>query len=194
MSGDLVGFHEDWYSAEQLATLVQVSRLTRSLGGTIVEIGCWEGRSTSALANACHPETVWAVDTWLGNIDEDPDHPSVRAARARDVYATFLQNVAALTRGNVQPIRADCHAFLASHPLPVKFCHIDASHDYSSVERTIAALLPLLVPGGVLCGDDFLFAHAGRTDLQGGVERAVRELLPGFDSVGNFWYWRRPPT
>jgi hypothetical protein len=74
---------------------------------------------------------------------------------------------------------------------PVKFCHIDASHDYNSVHRTIAALLPKLVPGGILCGDDFESAHAGRHDLGGGVERAVRELLPGFEVSGNFWWWAK---
>ena len=48
-----------------------------------------------------------------------------------------------------------------------------------------------LVPLGVLCGDDFLSAHARRADLDGGVERAVRKLLPKFKAVQNFWHWQQ---
>jgi hypothetical protein len=46
-----------------------------------------------------------------------------------------------------------------------------------------------MVKGGVICGDDLLTAHIGRHDLHGGVERAVRELLPNFKSIDNLWYF-----
>jgi predicted O-methyltransferase YrrM len=183
-------FHENWYSEQQLRLLAESYTLVRRLPGAVVEIGSWEGRSTVELANACYPETLIAVDTWEGNLDEAADHPSVLIARQRDVLAVFLHNLRTLTRGNVLALRMDCHAFLASCVGPVKFCHIDASHDYRSVRRTLEALLPNLVPGAILCGDDFQTAHAGRADLQGGVERAVRECLPGFQVSGNFWHWR----
>jgi predicted O-methyltransferase YrrM len=182
-------FHEDWYSAPQLRLLAESCSLVRRLPGAVLEIGSWEGKSTAVLANACYPETLVAVDTWQGNLDEAADHPSVLIARQRDVLGVFLRNMAALTRGNVLALRMDCHEFLTRCVGPVKFCHIDASHDYRSVRRTIEALLPMIVAGAVLCGDDIQTAHAGRTDLQGGVERAVRECLPGFQEVGNFWRW-----
>ena len=71
----------------------------------------------------------------------------------------------------------------------MKFCHIDASHDYWSVRADLKLAEACLRPGGILCGDDFVYAHAGRADLDGGVERAVREGLPGFEAQGNFWWW-----
>jgi len=37
-----------------------------------------------------------------------------------------------------------------------------------------------LVKGAVLCGDDFMSAGKHRKDLDGGVARAVEELLPRF--------------
>jgi len=64
---------------------------------------------------------------------------------------------------------------------------VDASHDYTSVRRTIESLMPLVTPGGLLCGNDFLTATQDRKDLSGGVERAVRELLPGFEESCNLW-------
>lgn len=185
-------FHEDWYPPEQLLRLSGLCDSVRALSGAVMEIGCWEGRSTVAMAHACHPETIWAIDTWRGNEDENPNHVSVQLARQRDVHRQFAQNIAELTGGNVRAVQQDCHAFLKTWDGPIKLAHIDASHDHGSVRRTLDALLPWIVPGGVLCGGDFLTACASRLDLDGGVERAVREALPGFEASSNSWWWRKP--
>jgi hypothetical protein len=116
---------------------------------------------------------------------------TVHLARQRDIYRQFLINVQLLTKGNVKPVRADCHQFLETWRGPIKFCHIDASHDYRSVRRTLEAVLPSVVAGGVLCGDDILTAPASRQDLDGGVERAVQETLQGWEQVHNLWFWRK---
>jgi hypothetical protein len=49
-----------------------------------------------------------------------------------------------------------------------------------------------MVAGGIMCGDDILSAHINRHDLHGGVERAVRELLPGYKVYDNLWYYTIP--
>ena len=46
-----------------------------------------------------------------------------------------------------------------------------------------------MVKGGIMCGDDFVGASIYRVDLHGGVERAVRELLPDCKSIDNLWFW-----
>lgn len=186
-------FTEQWYTDTQLQMLGAAYNAARKLQGDIIEIGCWEGKSTVTLANICYPETLIAVDSWLGNTAETEltgrEHETQAILKTRDVYSTFTQNIAAGTKGNVQVIKDDCFNWLATYQGQIKFCHIDASHDYPSVRRTIEALLPRLVPGAVLCGDDVLYAHKGRADLLGGVERAVSECLPGFRAAGNFWWW-----
>jgi hypothetical protein len=189
---DEARFHEDWYSDAQVASAVSALDRVRRLKGAVIEIGCWEGKSTIGLANACFPQKLLAVDTWAGNADEHADHPTVHIARERDVFAQFQQNVAVQTLGNVTPVRRDCHEFLAEWSGPIKFVHIDASHDYESVRRTIEACQRWLVAGGVLCGDDIASANAGRADLAGGVERAVRQCCPGFEQIQNFWLWQLP--
>jgi len=115
----------------------------------------------------------------------------VIAAQERDVFLRFAVNIKALTKCNVRPFIMTSMDFLSKFKYPVKFCHIDASHDYPSVRAEILRLMPLMVPGGVICGDDFQTSNMTCTHLQGGVERAVRESLPGFRSVDNFWYWRK---
>jgi beta-1,4-mannosyl-glycoprotein beta-1,4-N-acetylglucosaminyltransferase len=184
-------FHENWYPDDQILRAVDAYERTRSLHGAVVEIGCWEGRSTIALANACHPEPLIAVNTWAGSAAEHVDHVTVRLARQRDVFSQFEKNTRLLTGGNIVPARRDAHDFLADWSGPLKYVHLDASHDYRSVKRTIEACLPFVVPGGVICGDDFQSADLSRVDLEGGVERAVREVLPGFEHTHNFWCRQR---
>lgn len=183
-------FHENWYSSGQLKELIATYDLVRHLEGAILEIGCWEGRSTVALAKACDPELLVAVDTWEGNTDESPYHASILLAKQRDVYGRFLKNIELLTNGNVKPVKEDCHKFLAGFGEPTKFLHLDASHDYESVRRTLQAAVPLIVPGGIICGDDYRTAHERRADLNGGVQKAVKDTFgTKFLTRGNFWYW-----
>jgi hypothetical protein len=184
-------FHEEWYPDDQILRLVATFQRVRPLHGAIVEIGCWEGRSTIALANACCPEPLLAVDTWLGQLAEHPNHITVQLAKERDVFAQFQKNLRLLTAGNVVVNHCDYSEFFLGWNSPLKFVHIDGSHDYESVKRTIQYCLQWIVPGGVICGGDFQTACLTRADLGGGVERAVRELLPGFEQLHNFWLWSR---
>ena len=188
----LPGFHEKWFSEDSIFALEALAHKLHHLKGAVIEIGCWEGAGAVTLANAVKPEIVYAVDHWQGNVAESPDHVTTRILEERDVKATFEINIRNMTEGNVKLLSEDCHKFEASFKRPIKLCHIDASHDYESVKQSIINLVPKVVSGGILCGDDFLSAHANRKDLDGGVERAVRELLPEFYQRGNFWYWVKP--
>lgn len=173
-------FHENWYSDAQCTKLAELARSAPQ--GAILEIGCWEGKSTIALANAVFPRTVHAVDHWEGNKEESADHPSVVIAQQRDVFATFVENVTNKTAGNVTSHKMAWQEFLTAYvetnflPEYIAFLHVDASHDYQSVIQTLHAWHPFTVAGAIFCGDDFLTADASRTDLNGGVERAVREF------------------
>jgi predicted O-methyltransferase YrrM len=184
-------FHEDWYGETQIFQLVDKVKLVENHDGIIVEIGCWEGKSTTALANAVYPQKLFAVDTWKGNYDENPNNISVHLAKERNVLEEFIKNSKELTRGNIIPFQMDCFAFLNAIQIPIKFCHIDACHDYKSVRTTIELLIPKLVSGGILCGDDFITANMWREDLKGGVQKAVMDTCPGFYYIENFWWWRR---
>ena len=181
-------FHENWYSSFQCDDLMGLVKNVKDIKGSIVEIGCWEGKSTSHIANACYPEIVICNDNWIGSPE---DLNVTRLAKERDVYSQFLINMDTLTKGNYSVEKKDCFEFLQNFNEPIKFIHIDAMHDYKNVFDTIQIVLPKMVKGGILCGDDFNNAHINREDLQGGVERAVREALPGFKNLtgGNLWYY-----
>lgn len=171
-------FTENWFGDLSQDALAGYAAETGHLHGRVVEVGCWEGRSTVALATAVRPHTVHAVDTWEGSPGEvswDLAH-----TEGRDVYGTFLDNVKDL--GNVEPHRMTWQDYFAADTSPVKFCHIDAEHTYEQVKGNILAVLPLLVPGGYLVGDD---AHHPP------VVEAVSELLPGWWRDATLWIWRK---
>ena len=172
-------FTEQWFPPESCAVLAGLARSVAHLSGAIVEVGCWEGRSTCALANAVHPEIVHAVDTWHGS----PSEISAVLAAERDVFATFNHNVRATTAGNVHPHRMGWRDFFRAFDGPTKFCHIDAEHTYQQVCGNIEAVLPLMVPGGIICGDD---AHHNP------VITAVMDTLGDYEREATLWIWRAP--
>lgn len=175
-----MSFTEEWFAPESQSALVKLYEHVRDLTGDVVEVGCWEGRSTVALANACHPDVVHAVDTWDGS----PGEVSWTLAHERDVAYQFAQNIEQLTAGNVRPHRVGWRDYFAEHRDPVKFCHIDAEHSYREVFDNIQTVVPLLVSGGLLCGDDVLHAP---------VRAAVMDTLgPECGVVASLWWWRKP--
>lgn len=183
-------FHEQWYGDLELADLCELAKQTKDLQGENVEIGCWEGKSTLGLLNALYPQALYCVDTWKGNEAEKDDHPSILIARERDVYADFDWNVKNCSQGNYIIYRQYGEVFLSNFKLPIKFFHLDASHDYASVVGALRLVIPRLVPGAIVCGDDYVNACKTRLDLDGGVERAVCEIFPAHQVSGNLWWWR----
>jgi hypothetical protein len=204
-----VAFTDRFISEEQTARLVGLAAESNGLPGLVVEIGVWEGWSTCALARAVAQAPICAVDHWLGDL-EDPDVYRGRLedappleefletyhgvppayAESRDVYGEFLRNVAELTAGNVCVHRQDWRDYAGirgpvAHPGQpwARFVHLDGAHDYVSVRDQILTFGPRLVSGGVMAGDDW---------RREGVQRAVTELLTGYEVEKNLWWWRKP--
>jgi len=186
-------FNENWYSDSQITDLVNLVKKVKTIEGNVIEIGCWEGKSTINLANNCFPETLICNDTWLGNVQESIvtgiTHTTEIILKERDVYTIFVNNMNKNTQKNYSIVKEDCITWLNKFEGAIKFIHIDASHEYESVVETIKLVLPKVVKGGIICGDDYLSSNINRHDLHGGVERAVKETLPGHKNIGNLWYF-----
>ena len=174
-------FLEEWFGPDSQTYLGELAVSVTDVEGLIVEIGCWQGRSTVALANAVAPRTVHAVDTWQGS----PGEVSAALAASRDVFAEFQANVAELTAGNVEIHRMGWRDFLPTVSEPVAFAFIDAEHSYREVYDNVAALIPMMASGGVLCGDDMHHPP---------VRRALLDLLPADEvwACTTVWSWRKP--
>lgn len=174
-----VTFTEDWFDETMCVVLGRLAQTTSDLDGLIVEVGSWEGKSTIALANAMDPQPVHSVDTWKGS----PGEISWELVKERDVYATFLTNIKNATRGNVVVNKMGWRRFFHEHQDPVKFCFIDAEHSYKEVRENIELVLPRLVPGGVLCGDDIHHRP---------ILRAVIDVFGDVPVTGTMWVYTAP--
>ena len=172
-----MGFTEEWFGEASQQVIGDLAKSAPE--GLIVEIGSWEGRSTCALANAVYPRVVHAVDTWQGS----PGEISELLAGERDIFATWQANVAELTKGNVLPFRMGWREYLttaARMEMTIAFAFIDAEHTYREVHDNIAALLPLMAPGGIICGDD---SHHPP------VQQAVLDHFPQAIVKATVWSW-----
>jgi cephalosporin hydroxylase len=149
----------------------------------IVEVGVWKGASTvfmaNELKNARLPGVVIAIDTWLGAADHWTSQYFAELNFVNGyptLYHKFLCNI---VRSDVVdyvvPLPLD--SMNAAHTLKTvgirpQVVHIDGGHEYDSVMADIRAWWPLLLPGGLLIGDDY---HL--TGLWPGVRRAFDEFF-----------------
>jgi Methyltransferase domain len=171
-------FTENWYSQGTLDMLDGLLKKITS-NGIYVEIGCWQGKSSSEIAKSIFPKTLYCVDTWQGNIGEGENHPTVLLSKERDVYMEFLANMNELTAGNYYAIKMDGDQFLSGLKNDsIAFLHIDATHTYEAVRSTMDLAMPRMSPGSLICGDDY----------GGPVERAVRDFINNPNVDGQFWW------
>lgn len=112
-------------------------------GDTILELGCYVGRSTVAMATNTAANVV-VVDDFYGPRDVDMPEED-RAQILNDFLANtaHLRNVGIFVRDHAEPpaIEAD-------------MIFIDGAHDYESVVRDITYWKTMVKPGGLLCGHD----------------------------------------
>jgi predicted O-methyltransferase YrrM len=126
----------------------------------MVEIGSFLGRSSYTLAASTTPGTRLACfDRWTGWAAENPFTDEERALWGYPIGGTpnsmdaFMKNVSTLS--NICPYRVSCAADIQWKYGLVDFVFIDASHKNPSDWEYIEFWLPLIKPGGHLCGHDF---------------------------------------
>ncbi len=129
----------------------------------IVEVGCWLGKSTAAMAveilNSGKSIRFDVVDHFEGSDDFPAD------IVPDDPRSTFLVHIATV-RQAIHDIH-ECLSWKAASRYSddsLDFVFIDASHDRESVGNDLSAWWPKVRPGGILAGHDY---------DQPGVESAV---------------------
>lgn len=164
-------FRDQWIDPLTLKMLRwQVAR-TEGIDGIVVEVGSWEGRSAVEIAQAAYPRELHVVDHFQGSTS-DGDISAALAAERGDIYEVFMDNIAEHTAGNVVVHRKSWQEWIAQEaPQRIAFAHLDAEHGYEHAKALIEAVLRLMAPGGVICGDDY------HPDWDG-TRRAVDELVP----------------
>lgn len=146
-----------WMTDNELVWLYETAQTMAS----VIEVGCWKGRSTHALLSGC-PGPVYAVDHWLGSADSRTTSHS-EALRGK-LYDEFMGNVGHFP--NLVVVRGESPAIAAECP-DADMVFIDGEHNYEAVRADIAAWLPKARK--LICGHDISFP---------GVSQAVFEAFP----------------
>ncbi len=118
----------------------------------VLEIGSWEGRSTVFLLRHLPMASVTAVDTWEGSREHIGD------PRLTRIEELFDANVARYGARLIK-VKSTSADFFRLHAAcaPFDFIYVDGSHDADDVMADALGAFALLVPGGILVFDDYVW-------------------------------------
>jgi hypothetical protein len=165
--------------------------------GDIVEIGTWWGKSAFVLSRlaACYRlGRLLCVDPWsdadLAQGDESGLVDSSSAtADAQEAFEVFAMNLGPYCRGDINYLRLRSAAALERYGQgrivnseefgQTEYCgqisllHVDGNHGYSAVSADLEGWAPLVMPGGWIVIDDYLWPYGD------GPHRAANQFLAG---------------
>lgn len=171
-----------WTEPAVLAYLAEAA----SQSECAVEIGTYMGRSAKVILDASRVH-LWCVDPWPSEHDglkwvtehHLADHIASGRCEIIDKYPDEAARMLEHMRGRLDLV------------------WIDGGHALEHVRRDIRCFLPLMRPGGLMCGHDFEPSgpnSIGRPENRPNeVAQAVIELLPGWEQpMFHLWAYRVP--
>lgn len=167
----------------------------------IIEVGTWKGQSAVNMARIVKSLDlnceIRCVDTWLGALEFwGADTPS-RDLKLKNgypqVFYQFLSNVVHKGMEDIIipfPTTSEiAHRFFKKNNIMAQLIYIDASHEEGDVYRDIKNFYELLLPGGIIFGDDYNTSWPG---VQLDVKKFSEEINIGFTVDNMFWSMRKP--
>lgn len=131
----------------------------QEIAGDVVEIGSWQGRSTSFLARAVKDSgngKFHAIDHFKGNLGKESTYV-VGSPDLSDLKQNFLANIERV--GLAHDVRLlDMPNTQASHQIldgTVRFLFIDGDHTYEGVRKDLELFVPKLCANAIVVFDDF---------------------------------------
>lgn len=167
---------DGWMSPGELQWLSEIVKGKE----TVLEVGCYKGRSARAMADNFNGVLV-CLDTWNAVLYDSQG--AFQCEVNTETYNEFRDNIfSPQPKSRVIIYRGDLFDLITEMP-PVKFdfIFIDADHEYEAVKRDIKVALQLLNKKGILAGHDY----AGYWP---GVMKAVDECVGPVATVGTIWY------
>jgi hypothetical protein len=166
----------------------------------MVETGCYVGTSTKKWSECIGKRdgTVLAIDTWLGDLASwveriDQDSRDVHDDVLRDgrsmLYDQFMLNMQKNNITNVIPMSATSLVgarWLATENFWPQLVYVDTAHEEGETALEVEMYWKILLPGGILAGDDYPGWAAVKHDVDEFVKR--RNLTLQFAPSGLTWY------
>ena len=141
-------------SEKEIFALKSLAESLAGQGSMFVNVGVWKGHTTSALAEVAKSccGHVYAVDHWKGA----PGSGQEQMAKDYDIFSIFKINMMALGLADyIIPISKD--SVIASQDFADKsidLVFLDSDHIYNNFKKELAAWIPKIKVGGIICGHD----------------------------------------
>ncbi len=146
-------FYESWCTDHEKNAIEYALNQVEDKDHHYVEIGCFEGRSSVFIANLISPRMLVCIDPFKPH--EDLEGELVHY-NSRDIESIFRNNIRNGTNGNVSIQRMGWEEYYQIHPEEeISFLYLDGPHTYDNVTKSLEVLVPLIVPGGIMMGDDY---------------------------------------
>lgn len=145
--------------SSEAAELLYGIAVVQDIEGDILEIGSWQGKSTSYLARAVVDSRnghVFAVDHFMGNAGKENIY-FVDGEGSATLRAQFELNMHTLNLHDYVTLHP-CHSEKAYPSLADKILRllfVDGDHTYEGVKKDIDLFCPLVRTGGIVIFDDF---------------------------------------
>lgn len=154
-----LGFEPDgrpigWFS--EIDGRFYLNAVRRHAGGTVVELGTWQGRSLSWILDYCKDTktTIYTIDNWAGKNEKELEEIYEPAFKS---YISNLKKLGGF--GYVKIIRSDSiEAAKKFKDESVDIVLIDTSHEYEQTKNEINIWWPKIRHGGEMMGHDYIDA------------------------------------
>lgn len=146
----------------------------RGLVGVGVEVGVRDGEFSEHLLREWQGRRLISVDAWDEEVDRNGDHADLGQAVIDGLYERTRSRLGRFGARSEIVRSPSAGAAREIAPGSLDFVYIDAAHDLESVREDIAAWYPLVRPGGIIAGHDYLDGPMCGTIY--GVKSAVDEL------------------
>jgi predicted O-methyltransferase YrrM len=144
--------------------------------GDVVEVGSWQGRSTSFLARAVSNSkngNFYAIDHFKGNSGKEKLYAAGKNDLS-DLESNFLSNMerVGLSDSVILLNMPNEQAEREIKDINIRFLFIDGDHSKQGVEKDIELFFPKLQPGSIVVFDDFSNYFQGLVEA---VDLLIRE-------------------
>ena len=150
--------------------------------GTIVEIGVWQGASTSCLCNLIKGKDInlICVDNFKGENVSEQHYNKLTKDNQLDSFLYNLRDLGYEFRPYDPLNNSSKYTYIKSNSVGAasyiteqcNFVFIDGDHNYKNVCEDIQLYLPKITKGGFIAGHDY---------NNDGVKRAVKDTLSGYE-------------
>jgi predicted O-methyltransferase YrrM len=144
----------------------------QEMDGDVVEIGSWQGRSSSFLARAVKSSgngKFYAIDHFEGNKGKESNYTLANVSSLKEGFVKNIQSLGLTDTVNLLDM-PNTKAKKELENSRIRFLFIDGDHTEDGVRTDVELFFPNLVPGAIVVFDDFSAGFSG-------VVKVVDELL-----------------